>query len=127
MGARKDSHHGGQEAMGRGRHAHPRADFVLGDLDGRACAGEFTRLVAGCLEGMGYTVRINDPFKGAELIERYSDPAAGRHALQIEINRRLYLDEARIDKTAGFENLRADLSRLVATVADFARQRSAVR
>jgi len=112
------------KAMGRGRHAHPRADFVLGDLDGRACAGDFTRLVAECLEGMGYTVRINDPFKGAELIERYSDPAAGRHALQIEINRRLYLDEVRIDKTADFESLRADLRRLVAAVAGFARQQS---
>lgn len=112
------------KAMGRGRHAHPRADFVLGDLDGRACEGAFTRLVAECLKGMGYTVRINDPFKGAELIERYSDPAAGRHALQIEINRRLYLDEARIDKTAGFESLKADMRRLVATVAEFARHRS---
>jgi len=72
-------------------------------------------------------VRINDPFKGAELIERYSDPAAGRHGLQIEINRRLYLDEVRIDKTAGFESLRVDLRRLIAAVADFARQRSPVR
>jgi len=80
--------------------------------------------VAECLEGMGYTVRVNDPFKGAELIERYSDPAAGRHALQIEINRRLYLDEVRIDKTADFESLRADLRRLVAAVAGFARQQS---
>jgi N-formylglutamate deformylase len=110
------------KAMGRGRHAYPRADFVLGDLDGRACGREFTRLVAECLEGMGYTVRINDPFKGAELIERYSDPAAGRHALQIEVNRRLYLDEMLIDKTAGFEGLRTDMRRLTAAVADFARQ-----
>jgi N-formylglutamate deformylase len=113
------------KAMGRGRHAYPRADFVLGDLDGKACAAEFTALVNECLAGMGYSVRINDPFKGAELIERYSDPDAGRHGLQIEINRRLYLDEARIDKTADFESLKADLRRLAATIADYARAQTA--
>ncbi len=109
------------KAMGRGRNATQRADFVLGDLDGAACAGEFTGLVRDVLTGMGYTVRLNDPFKGAELVARYSDPGRERHSLQIEINRRLYLDEAAIAKTEGFEALKADLRRLMAEVAGYAR------
>lgn len=109
------------KAMGRGRNAHPRADFVLGDLDGAACEGDFTALVQETLTGMGYSVRLNDPFKGAELVTRYSEPRAGRHSLQIEINRRLYLDEAAIAKTADFAALRADLRRLIATVVRHAR------
>jgi len=109
------------KAMGRGRHAHPRADFVLGDLDGAACAGDFTRSVSAALSAMGYSVRLNDPFKGAELVQRYSEPRAGRHSLQIEINRRLYLDDARIAKTSDFPRLRADMRRLIAAIVDYAR------
>jgi len=109
------------KAMGRGRHSHPRADFVLGDLDGAACEREFTALVRDALVDMGYSVRLNDPFKGAELVLRYSEPKAGRHSLQIEINRRLYLDEAAVAKTVDFPRLRADMRRLIARVAAYAR------
>ncbi len=109
------------KAMGRGRNATRRADFVLGDLDGAACGGEFTQLVRQTLAGMGYSVRLNDPFKGAELVARYSDPGRGRHSLQIEINRQLYLDEQQVAKTHGFEGLKADLRRLMAAVAGYAR------
>jgi N-formylglutamate amidohydrolase len=108
------------KAMGRGRNAHPRADFVLGDLDGAACDRDFTALVTEILTGMGYSVRLNDPFKGAELVTRSSEPRAGRHSLQIEINRRLYLDEAAIAKTADFDALRADMRRLIAGVVVYA-------
>ena len=110
------------KAVGRGRNASGRADFVLGDLDGRACAPEFTALVRDSLIAMGYSVRVNDPFKGAELVARYSDPARARHSLQIEINRRLYLDEAVVAKTDGFENLKADMRRLMTAVVGFARE-----
>ena len=106
------------KAMGRGRHASARADFVLGDLDGAACAPAFTALVRDCLSAMGYSVRLNDPFKGAELVARYSDPAQARHSLQIEINRRLYMDEKSLQLTAGFDRLRADLESLVAMLLE---------
>jgi N-formylglutamate amidohydrolase len=109
-------------AISRYRNARPRPDFVLGDLDGSACGHEFTMLVRDTLVDMGYTVRLNDPFKGAELIARYSDPAAGRHSLQIEVNRGLYMDETRILKTGDFDRLRAELRRLIATIVKFARQ-----
>jgi N-formylglutamate deformylase len=109
------------KAMGRGRHAYPRADFVLGDLDGAACEPDFTAAVRDVLTGMGYSVKLNDPFKGAELVTRYSAPRAGRHSLQIEVNRRLYLDEARIAKTADFDPLRSDMRRLIAAVVAYGR------
>ena len=110
------------KAMGRGRNARERADFVLGDLEGAACAKEFTALVGDSLAAMGYSVRLNDPFKGAELVARYSDPRRERHSLQIEINRKLYMDEASVSKMAGFERLKDDLGRLTKAVADYARR-----
>jgi N-formylglutamate deformylase len=108
------------KAIGRGRGL-ARADFVLGDLDGAACAPAFTALVRDGLMAMGYTVRLNDPFKGAELVARYSDPRRARHSLQVEINRRLYLDEAAVAKTAGFDKLKSDLRRLMSAIVGFSR------
>ena len=99
-----------------------RPDFVLGDRDGKTCDPAFLRLVRDVLVVRGYTVAINDPYKGLELIMRYSDPGAGRHALQIEINRSLYMHEGRITKNAGFDELKEDLDRLLDAVVDFARR-----
>jgi len=101
----------------------PRADFVLGDRDGTTCSPDFTALVAGTLKGMGYDVKVNDPYKGVELVRAYSDPAANRHSLQIEVNRRLYMDERTREKSAGFAELRAHLDRLVTVIAEYAAER----
>ncbi|HXN15706.1 MAG TPA: N-formylglutamate amidohydrolase [Usitatibacter sp.] len=101
----------------------PRADFVLGDRDGSTCEAAFTALVAGALREMGYEVKINDPYKGVELIRVFSDPAAGRHSLQIEVNRRLYMNERTREKSAGFALLKNHLDRLLKTVAGYAAER----
>jgi N-formylglutamate deformylase len=101
----------------------PRADFVLGDRDGTTCEPGFTALVAGTLRGMGYEVKINDPYKGVELVRVFSDPAARRHSLQIEVNRRLYMDERTREKTAGFSAVKGDIDRLLKTVAGYAAER----
>jgi N-formylglutamate deformylase len=100
-----------------------RADFVLGDRDGTTCDAQFTATVAGSLRSMGYAVKVNDPYKGVELVRAFSEPAAGRHSLQIEVNRRLYMDESSRRKSAGFEALRRDLARLLETVASYAAER----
>jgi N-formylglutamate amidohydrolase len=97
----------------------PRADFVLGDRDGTSCAAEFTAIVSEILRDLGYRVAINDPFKGAELVSRIGRPEAGRHSLQIEVNRGLYMDEDRIEKSADFDRLQADIDRLVAGIAAY--------
>jgi N-formylglutamate amidohydrolase len=98
-----------------------RADFVLGDRDGSSCAPAFTAVVRDILQGLGYRVAVNDPFKGAELVTRIGRPQAGRHSLQIEVNRGLYMDEDRIEKNDGFKRLQADMDRLIADVAAFVR------
>jgi N-formylglutamate deformylase len=101
----------------------PRADFVLGDRDGSTCEPQFTAFVAQTLRGIGYEVKINDPYKGVELVRAFSDPAAQRHSLQIEVNRRLYMDERARQKTAGFEKLRGDIERMLRAVAQYAAER----
>ena len=93
-----------------------RCDFVLGDRYGASCANAVTRLVEKALEAMGYVVVRNAPFAGGYTTEHYGRPASGIHALQIEINRDLYLDEATLRLTAGFAKLKADLDRLFVTL-----------
>jgi len=102
----------------------PRADFVLGDRDGTTCEAEFTAFVAEALKGMGYSVKVNDPYKGVELVRAFSDPKGGRHSLQIEVNRKLYMDERTRLKTPGFAALERDIAALVSRVAGYAAQRS---
>ncbi|MFZ3322184.1 MAG: N-formylglutamate amidohydrolase [Usitatibacter sp.] len=102
----------------------PRADFVLGDRDGTTCEPEFTAFVAKTLRAMGYDVKINDPYKGVELVRAFSDPPAHRHSLQVEVNRKLYMDEATRAKNAGFGKLSSDIERMLAAVAGYAEQRS---
>ena len=68
-------------------------DFVLGDAHGRSCSRALTVMVEGTLRGMGYSVVRNAPYSGGFITRNYGNPAAGVHALQIEINRALYMDE----------------------------------
>jgi N-formylglutamate deformylase len=96
-----------------------RADFVLGDRDGTSCDPAFTEFVRAALSGMGYRVKVNDPYKGVELVRAYSDPKAGRHSLQIEINKGLYMDEATLQKTAGFAPLQKNLSALLREIRTY--------
>ncbi len=95
------------------------ADFVLGDRDGTSCDIGFTHAVRDFLKACGYKVAINDPYKGVELVSRYSSPATGRHSLQIEVARSLYLDEDTYRKSKNFDAVAADMDRLAAFCADY--------
>jgi N-formylglutamate amidohydrolase len=97
----------------------PPVDFVLGDRDGTSCELAFTHAVRDFLRGRGYRVAINDPYKGVELVRRYSNPATGRHSLQIEISRALYLDEQTYKKSRHYEALKADMDSLIRFCADY--------
>jgi N-formylglutamate amidohydrolase len=108
---------GGVQAEGGAGRA--RADFVVGDRDGTTCDAEFTELVRGLLAGMGYDVRVNDPYKGVELVRAYSNPREGRMSLQLEINKRLYMDEATRTRNAGFATLQQNLLALVDAVLEY--------
>jgi N-formylglutamate deformylase len=88
----------------------PRPDFVVGDLRGRSAHTAVTGTVAGILEGMGYRVAVNVPYAGGKILRDLGDPEARVHSIQIEINRGLYLDELRVEKTQGFERLRRNLA-----------------
>lgn len=92
-------------------------DMVLGDRYGAACSPLVTSLVERELEAMGYLVDRNRPYAGGWTTEHYGAPGKRTHAVQIEINRALYLDEGRMERHAGFPRLRRDLARLTAALA----------
>jgi N-formylglutamate amidohydrolase len=91
----------------------PRADIVLGDRDGSTCAPWLTRFVAEELRAAGLEVRVNDPFKGVELVRAFGAPQQGRHSLQLEVNKRLYMHSDRIERHAGFAAVQATLMRML--------------
>ena len=97
------------------------ADFVLGDRDGTTAAPAFTQMVAQALRSRGFSVAINDPFKGVALISRLGRPAQHRHSLQIELHRGLYLDEATCERSAGFGALQAALAGVAQDIAAYVR------
>lgn len=96
----------------QGQSPSQRPHFVIGDRFGTACEPTLTRLVRDTLEGLGYDVQLNRPYAGGFITEHYGQPAAGVHAIQIEINRALYLNETTLQRTSGFERLQRDLMRL---------------
>lgn len=88
-------------------------EFVLGDRFGASCAPEITKLVQGLLRSLGYRVALNKPYAGGYITEHYGKPAQGIHALQIEVDRSLYLNEETFEKSAAFSSLQSDMERLV--------------
>ena len=93
----------------RGGPARLRPDFVLGDRFGASCMPELTDCAAATLQRLGYTVVRNKPYAGGFITEHYGRPSRGLHALQIEINRGLYMDEQRLEPHRGFQRLSSDL------------------
>ncbi len=103
-----------------------RADFVLGDRDGTTCDGAFTEAGRGFLAGRGYDVAVNWPMKGVELVRKHGRPDEGRHSLQVEINRRLYMDEVAITKNDRYPETAAVVADMNAVIAEFVANRTAV-
>jgi len=101
----------------QGHASNMRADFVLGDRYGSSCSPRITEYAAEFLRELGYNVAINKPYAGGFITEHYGRPENGLHAIQIEINRALYMDEAKLVKNRYFDQLQQDLglfcSRLV--------------
>lgn len=91
-----------------------RPDFVIGDRFGTSCDPGLSALAEDCLSSLGFDVSLNRPYAGGFITEHYGRPKTGTHALQLELNRRLYLDEDKIEKSKGFAALRKDLKSVVA-------------
>ena len=90
------------------------ADFVVGDRDGSTASPALSALICDHLRGCGYSVEYNHPYKGVELVRRYGNPAQQRHSIQVEINRKLYMDETTLAQhPQGMARLQADLAALV--------------
>jgi len=94
-----------------------RPDFVIGDRFGSACDPRITRLVRGFLANRGYKVQLNRPYAGGFITENYGSPFTGRHAVQIEINRGLYLDETRFAPNANFDVIKDLMTDLIFEIA----------
>jgi N-formylglutamate amidohydrolase len=94
----------------------PRADIVLGDRYGTSCAPPVAEAIEKTLRGRGYAVSRNKPYAGGFITEHYGNPAAGLHAIQLELNRALYMDERRYERAASFARVAADLELLAEEV-----------
>ena len=109
-----------------GLPARPAADIVLGDRRGTTCDASFTQLVRQAFETEGLSVAINDPYEGAELVRVHGEPAQGRHSLQIEINRGVYMNEATREPNDGFGALKRAIDSVLAKVAGYVAQQSSL-
>src|SRR5688500_20276842 len=96
-----------------------RPDFIIGDRFGASTAPALTETAISLLISMGYTVAHNKPYAGGFITEHYGRPARGLHALQIEINRGLYMDEYHLEPHRGFERLSLDLAALARALLDY--------
>ena len=92
-------------------------DFVLGDCHGASCTSDITDCAEEVLTDLGYTVARNSPYAGGFTTRHYGHPERGIHALQIEVNRALYMDEATLERHAGADRLAAELGDAIAHIA----------
>lgn len=92
-----------------GRDDGLRADFVIGDRYGTSANGIYADIIDHVLRSRGYVVMRNKPYAGGFITEHYGNPASDCHAVQVEINRGLYMDERRLQKTGNFDRIAADL------------------
>lgn len=104
------------ERLGRVAPA-PLADVVLGDLNGSSCSAIFTEMVGRAFRSRGYTVAINDPYAGQDLLREFGDPARGHESLQIELNRALYLNEQTRELLPRAQDLRDDIAGVLQDIA----------
>jgi len=94
------------------RDERPRADFVIGDRYGTSCVAAVADTIEATLLGLGYSVSRNKPYAGGFITEHYGDPPAGLHAVQLELNRALYMDERRYERSPNFARVAQDMETL---------------
>ncbi len=94
-----------------------RPDIVLGDRYGTSCAAHLIDITQQAFENCGYSVARNRPYAGGFITEHYGHPVSGNHAIQIELNRALYMDEETLQPTAGFPALKDDLTAIIEAIA----------
>lgn len=116
-----DCHSMPSEALSHGRReGAARPQVVLGDRFGASCGKAHVDRIEAIFRQEGFTVTRNAPFAGAYITQAYGRPAAGRHAIQIEIDRGLYMNEATIRTTSEYANTKRRLTAVVRQICDIA-------
>ena len=105
-------------SIGVSRDEPRRPDVVIGDRYGTSCAALLPDIVEQTMSGLGYAVGRNKPYAGGFITEHYGNPASGLHAIQLELNRAIYMDERRREKGPRFAQLTADFATLAEALAD---------
>ena len=112
-----DWHSMPSRATGGGTRSRPGLDVVLGDRHGSSCTARLTRRLRALFEGLGWRVGLNQPYAGGWSTQSWGRPAEGFHAIQIELNRALYLDEESLEPSADFDRCRRAVERVIAALA----------
>ncbi len=99
------------------REERPRADVVLGDRYGTSCVAVVSETIEAVLQEHGFLVSRNKPYAGGFITEHYGNPSAGLHAIQLELNRALYMDEGRYEKLPDFTRVAGILGALASRLA----------
>lgn len=93
-----------------------RPDIVVSDRHGTTADPALTAWSAAWFQDHGLAARVNSPYQGGDLVRHFGAPAAGRHSIQIEINRALYMNEGTFEPSAGFDAVRATVTAFVAAL-----------
>jgi N-formylglutamate amidohydrolase len=105
-------------SIGISRDEPRRPDIVVGDRYGTSCAGIVAETVEASFGRLGYSFGRNRPYAGGFITEHYGNPASGLHAVQIELNRAIYMDERRRERTARFGRIAEDFAVLAEALAE---------
>jgi N-formylglutamate amidohydrolase len=104
-------------SIGVSRDEPRRPDIVIGDRYGTSCAPLLPDRVEETMSRLGYSVGRNKPYAGGFITEHYGNPASGLHAIQLELNRAIYMDERRREKGPRFAQVAADFTELAGALA----------
>lgn len=122
-----DCHSMPHEALATSRKAGgPAPEIVLGDRFGASASTEIVDAVEGAFQDAGFRTARNMPFAGAFMAQHYGRPQAGRHVVQIELDRSLYMDEASITPNYRFTEMQKRLRTVIARIADIGRRKTAL-
>lgn len=102
------------------------ADVVLGNLHGQSSSAGFTDLVAREFRQLGYSVSVNDPYAGQDLVREFGAPKRGHESLQVEINRAIYLNEQTRELLPRANAVRDDIAEVLSQVAAHIRSATAI-
>ena len=95
-----------------------RTDFVVGDRYGASSDPAFVETIERAMRRLGYIVQRNKPYAGGFITEHYGAPKSGFHAIQIEINRAIYMDERELTRAPGFAAVTSDLGSVLTALGD---------